>query len=184
MKCPNCNIEMNNGICLKCGYMSNGNYIEQYKKTDKYTAIRMYNEDYDIMNYNSSKLLTFFLGPFYFSYRNHLLIGFLISIIDLLMFLLYININDSLNYLGSIFSVFAYFNTVFYPIINRAFYIGFSNTICIFIDKCMVKKLMLKSNYIDKLIKHKSKSFLKLFIHILLFIVVIIIFLHLGFKII
>ena len=31
MICPKCNIELEKGICLKCGYMENGEQIEQIK---------------------------------------------------------------------------------------------------------------------------------------------------------
>ena len=54
MKCPNCNIELEKGICLKCGYMENGNTIEQFKDTNQHTNVRLYNEDYDEMNTNQN----------------------------------------------------------------------------------------------------------------------------------
>ena len=83
MICPRCNIELDKGICLKCGYMDNGEQIEQFKKESKYDNIRIYNEEFDEMNTNQKRYLNLILGPLYFSYRNHLLIGTIISIISL-----------------------------------------------------------------------------------------------------
>ena len=169
MKCPKCNIELNKGICLKCGYMENGNQIEQFKKHDKYTNIRIYNEDFDQMNQNLNKGIVFVLGPFYFSYRNHLLIGLIIGIIDILLLMLVYNIVNALTSLGSIYNLYAFFIVVFYPIINRVLYMSFSNSICILLDTYKVKRI---SN-MDTLVNHRSKSFIKIFIHILLYMVIL-----------
>ena len=82
MVCPKCNINLDRGICLKCGYMENGEQIEQYKPNDKYTDIRIYNEDFETMNQNQKKYINLIMGPLYFSYRNHILAGTIISIIS------------------------------------------------------------------------------------------------------
>lgn len=174
MICPNCDIEMNKGICLKCGYMENGNYIEQYKKEDRNTDIRIYNEDFDEMNTNQKKYLNFLLGPFYFSYRNHTITGFIIGIIAFIILYFEITLTNALTGIGSIFNLIAFFNITFYIIINRVLYMGFSNVICLTVDKYKIKKIKRKNNnYIDKLVKHKSRSLTQVIIHILLYIILI-----------
>ena len=173
MKCPKCKLELNKGICLKCGYMENGYNIERNKENEKYKDIRIYNEDFDIMNQNSTKLLNLLLGPFYFSYRNHLFIGILISIIDLLILTFEINFQNALTTLGSIYNLFAFFNIVLYPIVNRMLYMGFSNVICIKIDEINIKKIKKQENYIQKLEKHKNRSWIKIIINLVIYVIML-----------
>ena len=58
MKCPNCNIELEKGICLKCGYMENGNTIEQFKDDTEAFQVGIYTDKMrDIMKtYQTSQL--------------------------------------------------------------------------------------------------------------------------------
>lgn len=169
MKCPKCNLELNKGICLKCGYMENGFNIKRNKENNKYKDERIYNEDFDIMNQNTTKLLNLLLGPFYFSYRNHLFTGILICTIDLLILIFEINLQNALTSLGNIYNLFAFFNIVFYPIINRMLYMGFSNIICLKLDKIKINKIQKKENSTQILEKHKSRSLAKLIINILIY---------------
>ena len=119
MKCPKCNVEMDKGICIKCGYMENGNYIEQFKKDDRNTNIRIYNEDFDEMNTNQKKYLNFLLGPFYFSYRNHLITGFIIGIIAYMIYSFEVKLTNALTSIGSIYTLIAFINVILYILINR-----------------------------------------------------------------
>ena len=169
MKCPKCNLELNKGICLKCGYMENGYKIEKDKENDKYKDIRIYNEDFDVMNQNTTKIQNLILGPFYFAYRNHLYTGIIISIIDLLILIFEINLQNALTTLGSIYNLFAFFNIVFYPIINRMIYMGFSNIICLKLDEINMKKIQNQENYTQKLEKHKSTSIIKILINVIIY---------------
>lgn len=180
MMCPKCGISLEKGVCLKCGFMENGNVIHRYNNSDKYTSFRIYNEDFDNMNQNFYKFLIFILGPFYFSYRNHLFFGFFIGLIDLLFSSFVLEVIDSLNFLGNIYSLYAFFLTVFYPIVNRALYMGFSNSICIKLDGIGIKKLEKYDNYMDLLVNHKCRSFGKLIIHVLLYVVLFLSFANLG----
>lgn len=74
MKYPRCNVELENGICLKCGFIETGQQIEKFKTNEKYTDIRIYNDDFEQMNMNENKIANFLLGPLYFSFRNHIFI--------------------------------------------------------------------------------------------------------------
>ena len=170
MVCPKCNIELEKGLCIKCGYMENGNTIEQFKDTDQHTEVRLYNEDFDQMNTNQNKLLNLLMGSYYFSYRGHLLIGFISTIIASLILLFEIKLTNAFISLGSISILLIFLNTTLYITINRILYMSFSNPICIEIDKCKSKKI----KDTNKLVNHKCKNLLYLTIHILLSIIPII----------
>ena len=168
MKCPNCNIDLEKGICIKCGYMDNGNKIERFKKTEKYTDIRIYNEEFDKMNLNQTKFSNFIMGPFYFSYRNHLIVGIIITILSLAVLAFEIRLTDSFLAIGSVFTLLSFFNTIGYITINRVLYMAFSNVICIKLDNMKIEKLKQEQNYMDKLTNHKSKNLLSLIINIII----------------
>lgn len=176
MICPRCNIELDKGICLKCGYMQNGEQIEQFKKEDKYTDIRIYNDDFDKMNTNQNKLLNLILGPLYFSFRNHLIIGTVISIISLLILNVEIKLTNYLLSIGSLCTLLAFFNAIFYIFINRIIYMSFSNPLCIKLDELKIKTKKPNKNYIEKLVRHKSKSILSLILQIIILIEIMAIF--------
>ena len=149
MKCPNCNIELEKGICLKCGYMENGNTIEQFKDT------------------NQNKCLNLIMGSYYFSYRGHLITGLISTIIASLILFLELKITNALGQLGSEIMLVIFINATFYIIINRIIYMSFSDPICIEIDKCKSKKI----KDTNKLVNHKCRNILYLIIHILLSII-------------
>ena len=173
MKCPKCQIELEKGICLKCGYMENGNQIEQFKKHEKYTDIRLYNEDFETMNHNEKTYINLLMGPLYFSYRNHLIAGTIISIIAFIILYLEIKLTDLILETG-IFSTLLYFlNTIFYITINRVLYMSFSNIICIKLDNIKINRIKKKNkDYTKMLIKHNTKSIISLLIQILFYIII------------
>lgn len=164
MICPKCNVEMERGICIKCGYMENGNTIEQFKDTDQHTDIRLYNEDFDQMNTNQKKLMNFIMGSYYFSYRGHLIMGLISTIIAFTVLLFEIKLTNAILALGNISLLMNFLNLTLYIIINRIIYMSFSNPICIEIDKCKSKKI----KDTNKLVNHKCRNILYLIIHVLL----------------
>ena len=176
MICPKCKIEMNKGICLKCGYMENGNQIEQYKSKDKHDDIRIYNDDFDEMNTNEKKYLNFLLGPIYFSYRNHLLVGTIITIVSVIILKLEMTLTNSLLSIGGLADLFAFINIVIYITINRILYMSFSNVICLKLDELKIK-IAKKHNekYIEKLVKHNSKSFISIIAQIIIIIAILLV---------
>ena len=172
MKCPRCNLELEKGICLKCGYMGNGEQIERFKKEDKYTDIRIYNDDFETMNQNQQKYLNLLLGPLYFSYRNHLIIGTIISIVFFIILYFEMKLTNYLLSIGTLCTLLAFFNITFYILINRVLYMTFSNPICIKLDNIKIKKIKKKKNYIDKLVRHKSKSIISLILQLVIYIII------------
>ena len=171
MKCPRCNVELEKGICLKCGYMENGNVIEQFKDSDQHTNVRLYNEDFDEMNTNQNKCLNLIMGSYYFSYRGHFIMGLISTIIAFTVLFFELKLTKALSQLGSITMIITLINTLIYITINRIIFMSFSNPICIELDKCKSKKI----KDTEKLINHKCRNMMYLLIHILLSIIPIII---------
>ena len=173
MKCPNCKIELEKGICLKCGYMENGNQIEQFKQNEKNIDIQLYNSDFEIMNQNKKTYINLIMGPLYFSYRNHLITGTIISIISFTILYLEIKLTNLILETG-IFSVLLFFiNTIIYITINRILYMSFSNVICIKLDNIKINRIKKKNeDYTRMLIKHNTKSIISLLIQIIFYIII------------
>ena len=173
MKCPKCNVKLEKGICLKCGYMENGEQIERFKKKDKYTDIRIYNDEFETMNHNENKIINLLLGPLYFSYRNHLITGTIISILSYIIFTFEMKLTESFLEIGTLCTLLAVINITIYIVINRVLYMTFSNAICIELDKIKIKMIKKHNkNYINKLVEHKSKTLLTLLIQILFYIII------------
>lgn len=173
MICPRCNIELDKGICLKCGYMENGEQIEQFKKDDKYTDIRIYNDDFEQMNTNQKKYLNFLLGPLYFSFRNHIVAGTIISLFALLVLYIEMEITRYFLKIGTLCTLLAFFNITFYLVINRVSYMAFSNVICLELDKFKIKRIKKHNeDYMDKLTNHNSKSVLSIIIQLLIYVII------------
>lgn len=164
MICPKCNVKMEKGICIRCGYMENGNVIEQFKDSNQHTEVRLYNEDYDQMNTNETKCLNFIMGSYYFSYRGHFIMGLISTIIAFTVLFFELKLTNALQQFGSATLILIFLNTTLYILINRIIYMSFSNLICIELDKCKAKKI----KDTEKLINHKCRNMIYLLIHILL----------------
>lgn len=169
MKCPKCNSEIMDGCCIKCGYLLNGNQIEE-KDADKFKEQKIFNKDFDKINRNKNLLLVWILGPLYFSYRGYFLMGTILGIIDYFVFYWFMNI-ITLNLFGNTPLVFLFL------LVDRLIYVVFANYICLLIDKIKIKLIMktYKDNYIDKLRKYKHKKIYLLFT-IVIYIVLIFLF--------
>lgn len=172
MKCPKCNSNMMNGCCLKCGYMSNGNYVNKEEIKRNISDIELFDKDYDKMNRNSNSYLPFMLGPFYLSYKGNFWLGFFLGIFDYL-----IRILSSLTTIPLVCMII-------YFIISRLSYLIFANQLCIFLDKKKISKIKSKygDNYKEILNKHHNKiSYIFLTIILYIFIVWLI-FLFIKYK--
>jgi len=171
MNCPKCNSEFMDGCCIKCGYMLNGNQIEE-KNADKFKEQKLFNKDFDKINRNKNLLLVWILGPLYFSYRGYFFIGTALGIIDYFIFYLFMN-SITLNFLifGNILLVFLFF------LLDRLIYVVLANYICLLIDRVKIKVIrkIYKDNYIDKLRRYKHHKIYFLFT-IIIYIVLIFIF--------
>ena len=171
MQCPRCNVELENGICLRCGYVEEGENIERFKGNDKYTDIRLYNYDFEEMNTNQNKILNLLMGPLYFSFRNHLITGTIVSVLAFLVLKLELKMTNYLLSIGTLCTLLAYINATFYIALNRLIYMAFSNPLCIALDNLKIKGIKRRhEDYLPKLVKHHSKSMLTLLIQILIYI--------------
>jgi len=158
MICPKCNGKIVDGCCTKCGYLENGNRIEN-NNIDKNEDLKLFNKDFEIINENRNLLWVFILGPLYFSYRGYFFLGTILGLID--YFIFYYFINTSIMVL--VFGI-----TMIGPIyilINRLIYIIFSNYICLLIDKIKIKRIKkkYKESYKDKLKEYKHNKYYLIF---------------------
>lgn len=172
MNCPKCNSKLVDGCCIKCGYLNNGNQIEN-KNIDKNEDLKIFNKDFDRINLNKNLLLVFILGPLYFSYMGYFFLGTILGILDYLLFYYVMNNIDT--------SISLLFGTLpfglLYIFINKLFYVVFANYTCLLIDKIKVKiiKNKYKENYKEKLKEHKYHKYYLLFT-IIIYMVLILMF--------
>ena len=172
MICIKCGGTILDGCCTKCGYLTNGNKVED-KNNDRNYELKLYNKDFNKISMNKNLLLITILGPLYFSYMGHFFLGTILVLLD------YFYIYYSLKFF-SIFNVLTMgifsstLQIIFIILINRLFYIIFSNSICLSIDKYRIKRIKkkYKDNYIEKLKSHKHHKYY-LILTILLYVIVL-----------
>lgn len=167
-KCIKCGSNMLDNCCVRCGYMTNGNYISNKEPIDKNKDIKMYNDTYDKMYRNEKKIIPFFIGPLYFSYKNHLILGFIFTLLDILLYKELLKLCEPVGY----FTLFFYMIVLFILLIKSLFYAILANSICIKADIYKISKLKDNKDYI--IANHKSSSVFKLILNIIFYITVII----------
>lgn len=177
-KCPKCAGIMVKGCCIKCGYMSNGNVVGTYKLDDKFEELRIYDDHFDEMYRNDNQLITFFLGPLNFSYRNDPIIGGVASALNIYLFFV---VSNLLNPVSKINSFLYLLFHVFYIIIVRVAYCTFVNRIILKIDSIKIKIIKNKTKDKDKfyhiLNSHNDQSIGAIFLSILISICIFLVFL-------
>jgi len=167
MICPKCNIKLNRGCCIKCGYMENGNTIKlEETKNEKFEYQKLFNKNFDAMYRNEKIFFSLILGPLYFSYRGHFIFGTILVLIDAFLFYF---VNAVFSYM-SLYIIWIFL----YILLNRLLYATLSNSICLFIDDIRIKQIKkkYKEDYIYKLEKYKHRK-IYLLLTILFYIVLI-----------
>lgn len=164
MKCPKCGKIMSKDFCMFCGYMLNGNYIRKkhYSASDLSKAL---GSEYDTVIRNENTGMIFLLGPLYFAYRNYFFLGFVLEFINLFSyFVLYIFHHFfRFNYSSEVPNVIFWIVLIFYFIINKFFWILFSNPIYVFFLKKKIKKIIKnhKDNKDDYIRNVKNRNIYK-----------------------
>lgn len=153
MKCPKCGKNMShdahNNFCLFCGYLGDGKFISKNEKLQQCSDVEIYlGKRYDNVLHNETNVLIFFLGPLYFCYRKHLILGLLFFFLDVLVY-----------YLVLIFSkdpIILLFTFLFL----RVIYMTGANTL--YLKLCNIKVKNIKSkfgnNYLDELRKRSDNT--------------------------
>lgn len=174
-KCPKCNAVIYNDCCVGCGYMTNGNYIKVNSSATKFKDLRTYNNSFEEMTRNEKKFITFILGSFYFSYRNHFLIGILISTFDVLFSCFIIEwFMDFFAPSDLLMLYFVYVYILLYIIIKKLLYMTFANMVCLKLDELRLKHLKIKhKNYEEIISSHDDKSVFKLLLNLIFCFVVL-----------
>lgn len=169
VKCKKCNSNMFNGCCVRCGYMDNNTYVKHENAESKFNDMRNYNKSFDKMYRNDKSIFPFILSFLYISYRNHLLAGFIIGIIDVAIT---ISLEIFLGYIFNGYLPLIMFSLIFtFLFFKRLLYSMFANDLCLKLDSIRIKKLK-SLNKSEKICNHSDKSFIKIFIHIMLYILI------------
>ncbi len=67
MKCPNCKKKMKRNFCIYCGYMNNGNFINNKPFVIKETDLELFlGKRFDVINRNKNLFTVFFWVLFIF----------------------------------------------------------------------------------------------------------------------
>ena len=172
MKCPNCKKKMKRNFCIYCGYMNNGNFINNKPFVIKGTDLELFlGKRFDVINRNKNLFTVFLLGPFYFCFNRLILLGVLAFFLDIFYYILFFIIMKIL---------FPLFSDFYMPIaffINRLFYLAMANFICLRLLNLKIMKIKKKypDNYQDILIRKSEEhfSFIQLIIGILIVLLII-----------
>lgn len=178
MNCPKCGSKLQRNFCMRCGYMLNGNQIKS--AIDNYQVSdfqRYFGNAYENVIYNKNKLLIFFLGPLYFSYRGVFWLGLLLIPFDILLCYLatFLSI-ETPNFIVNVF--FAPINLFWGCLfIERVFYVSLANVVYLKIAKKRINKIKTKypDNYDELLSKNVISDILKPILTILFYVCLIII---------
>lgn len=88
IRCPNCNRVLNKDWCIHCGYMTNGEFVQQ-NPINSISDVEIYLGDrYEKINRNKNTFFIFILGPLYFCYSRFILCGLLFVSLEILIFYL------------------------------------------------------------------------------------------------
>ena len=133
MFCPNCHKPMKKEKeifhCLRCGYTSNGSYIEKGLTERKKTELERYLDTYFIkVLYNENFYIPMLIGPLYFSYFQLHIVSFLLTNLEIWGFFLIIMWTNSLSLSMLLF------------ILTRVLYAIYANQILLFLVEKKIKK--------------------------------------------
>lgn len=175
MKCPKCKCEMIDGVCIKCGYMQSGKKVNvnyDMKKSD----LEIYEKDYDNMIHNKKLLKPYLLGTLYIGYKGHLIIGILLSFIELTVFYYIYRFFESLAFNYQI--IFGLMMTLMLWIFVRLLLAGILNSFILYLDKKSIEKIKKNNpkNYKVILTNHNSNRTFFLFLNIVICILLFVIF--------
>lgn len=142
MICPNCQIKMKNGICIRCGYMNNGNTVNVKKDITINDLEKYLGNDYQKIYYNENSLVSFFLGPLYFFYLNYPLIAFLFIILDMVTIFTVGYIVAFIPILGAFSPICMIMTFVF----NRLIFSAINNMLYLSLLKHKIKRIKKREN--------------------------------------
>ena len=159
MKYIKCMGEIIDGYCTKCGYLDTNYFVKNSIDIDKDVNIKLYNIDFNIMNTNSNGFISLFMGPIYFSYRDHFTLGFILSNIDFLIILFLLELS-----MQSFILVYFLF---IYLVTSRVLLYMFSNMVCLKLDRIKIRLHEKKKESDRFMLTHNSRNYLLVFITIL-----------------
>ena len=176
MKCPKCKSKMIDGVCIKCGYMKNGesvNITYDYQKSD----LELYEKDYDKMIHNKGLLKPYLLGCLYIGYKGHLITGVLLSFIELIAFYYVYRFFEAFAFNYQM--IFGFIMTLILWIFIRLILSGVLNSFILYLDKKSIEQIRKNNpkNYKAILVNHNSSRSFLLLMNIVICIFLFVIFL-------
>lgn len=169
MVCKNCGQKMNRDFCIFCGYMKNGSFIQKERK-EICNLLEIYLErDYHKVIRNETYFTTFLLGPLYLCYRKFFLTGFLLEILNVIIYII-------VSYIASYLGPFSLLTMITYFFFEKFTWMTIDNMIYLYLLEKKLKKLKekYKENYKEKIYKMEKKSILSFLIAILLYLLMIV----------
>lgn len=154
MICPKCNMKMEKGICIRCGYMSNGNTVNIKKDIIISDLEKYLGNDYQKIYYNENSLLSFFLGPLYFFYLKYPLVAVILMLLDIISIFTVGYIVAFIPILGA-FSMLSMFITF---IINRLIFSAINNMLYLFLISHKIRRIKKHNNLETYIINHNIKA--------------------------
>ena len=175
MNCPKCMSKMIDGVCIKCGYMKSGGKL-QINYDEKKSDLELFEKDYDKMIHNRKLLKPYLLGTLYIGYKGHLIIGVLLSFIELTVFYYIYRFFETFAF--SYKMIFGLIMTLIIWIFIRLLLAGFLNSFILYLDNVAIEKIKKNNpkNYKFILANHDSDRSFFLFLNIVICIFLFVIF--------
>ena len=129
MFCPNCGIAMKENYCIHCGYLRNGNFIEE-KENEEPLLSYYFGKKYDYYYRNKNWIISGLLGPTYIFCHNYYLVGLILFVLDIAitMFFLVLNHVFLLDQAVRILNIaFIILNRYFWSVVNNPLYLKLTN---------------------------------------------------------
>ncbi len=170
MRCPKCGSVLQGKVCIKCGYMENGNYVK-YDYDNQKSDLELYEKNYNGALQNKNLMIPFLLGSLYVTYKGHFIIGFLLSFLEFGLFVLVFNFFEM--FAADFQLLFALTLSIILWIFVRFIMAGVLNSFVLFLDKKDIEKIKKKyKNYRDVLASHEVHGMFLVLMNILIYILI------------
>lgn len=161
MNCPKCGGKIFDSCCVKCGYLINGNKVSLKDKKDKNEDIKIFQKNFDLMLHNNNWFISFIIGPLYLSYKGYLILGSILTYLDLLIYYVILMIPSFLPQellILPFFNQLGMYTFVLYFIMSKLLYAATFNSLCLKLDNKKVEKIKNKypKDYKNALAKHTN----------------------------
>lgn len=181
MYCKKCGRKLVKKICIHCGLMDNGVYVDTKKPIKENDLEKYLDKEYDKIMRNQNWIVSGIFGPIYILCRGNILVGLLLTILDIFLLIFFICFNN-----WALFVYMIYVLDFVVVIINRVIWATFANPIYIYLVSWKINKVKNRypNNY-ENILKrlHKVDTFIVPFRYLIAFIIFYIFFTGLLFYV-